>query len=142
MTANPLTHARVTLPRRFFRCLEHGSVPIVVGAPNIADFAPSAHSFLHIRSPADAPLVAARIQSLADNASAYEALLAYKQVSSSGVSSQVQSVVLQARGYAHCYACYDPAPLVAQRIRSLADNASAYEAFLAYKHVGLSVMIT
>ena len=51
------------------KCL--GSVPVVVGAPNIQDFAPSSGSILHIRELNDAESVAKTMKYLAEHSDAY-----------------------------------------------------------------------
>lgn len=48
-----------------------GSVPVVVGPPNIEDFAPSPVSFLHIKELQDIETVAKKMKYLADNPGAY-----------------------------------------------------------------------
>lgn len=48
-----------------------GTVPVVVGAPNIQDFAPSPGSLLHIKELKDIEPVAKRIKYLAENPGAY-----------------------------------------------------------------------
>lgn len=52
-----------------------GSVPVVVGAPNIQDFAPSSGSLLHIKEIGDAESVAKTMKYLAGNPDAYNATL-------------------------------------------------------------------
>lgn len=54
-----------------------GCVPVVVGAPNILDFAPSPDSILHIRELKDAESVANTMKSLAENSDAYNQSLRY-----------------------------------------------------------------
>lgn len=48
-----------------------GTIPVVVGAPNIQDFAPSPDSVLHIKELGDIELVAERMKFLAENPDAY-----------------------------------------------------------------------
>lgn len=48
-----------------------GSVPVVVGAPNIEEFAPASDSFLHIKRMEDVDPVAKRMKYLAANPVAY-----------------------------------------------------------------------
>lgn len=54
-----------------------GSVPVVVGAPNIQEFAPSPDSILHIRELKDAESVAKTMKYLAENSDAYNHSLRY-----------------------------------------------------------------
>lgn len=48
-----------------------GTIPVVVGAPNIQDFAPSPNSILHIREVEDAKSVAKTMKELAQNPDAF-----------------------------------------------------------------------
>lgn len=50
---------------------------MVVGAPNIQDFAPSPNSFLHIKELKDAASVAKNMKYLAENPIAYNESLRY-----------------------------------------------------------------
>lgn len=52
-----------------------GSVPVVVGAPNIEEFAPSPDAFLHIKQMSDVEPVAKKMKYLADNPAAYNKTL-------------------------------------------------------------------
>jgi hypothetical protein len=66
-SSRPLGHGIVTLLSavicysavswgRYFRCLQHGTVPVVIGAPNIQDFAPAPNSIIHIATKEEIPL--------------------------------------------------------------------------------------
>lgn len=48
-----------------------GTIPVVVGAPNIQDFAPSPGSILHIKELEDVESVAKTMRYLAENPEAY-----------------------------------------------------------------------
>lgn len=48
-----------------------GTIPVVVGAPNIEDFAPWPDSFLHIKELDDIKSVSKRMNYLAENLDAY-----------------------------------------------------------------------
>lgn len=56
-----------------------GTIPVVVGAPNIQDFAPSPNSVLHIKKLTDVMLVAKTMKQLSQNLTAYNESL--RQVS-------------------------------------------------------------
>ncbi|XP_058089509.1 putative fucosyltransferase-like protein isoform X2 [Magnolia sinica] len=56
---------------KFFQSLVAGAVPVVIGAPNIQDFAPSPVSVLHIRELSDVPSIAKTMKYLAENPNAY-----------------------------------------------------------------------
>lgn len=42
-----------------------GTIPVVIGAPNIQEFAPAPGSILHIKDPKDVPSIAAAMKFLA-----------------------------------------------------------------------------
>ena len=48
-----------------------GTIPVVIGAPNIQDFSPGPGSLLHIKELTDVDSVAKRMKYLADNDSAF-----------------------------------------------------------------------
>lgn len=48
-----------------------GTIPVVVGAPNIEDFAPSPSSYLHVKELEDVPSIAKKMKYLAGNRNAY-----------------------------------------------------------------------
>ena len=52
-----------------------GSVPVVIGAPNIQDFAPAPGSILHIKELSDVDLVAKTMKFLSENPEAYNQTL-------------------------------------------------------------------
>ncbi|GJP46431.1 hypothetical protein CLOM_g5718, partial [Closterium sp. NIES-68] len=64
---------------KFWQCLVAGSIPVVIGAPNIAAFAPADNSFLQITSLEDVPRVARQMVTLAGNQTAYDEMLAWKR---------------------------------------------------------------
>lgn len=57
-----------------------GSIPVVVGAPNIQDFAPSPNSVLHIKEIKDAESIANTMKYLAQNPIAYNESLRYASI--------------------------------------------------------------
>lgn len=54
-----------------------GTIPVVIGAPNIQDFAPAPGSLLHIKEVTDVDSVAKRMKYLAENTSAFNMSLRY-----------------------------------------------------------------
>lgn len=56
---------------RLFFLYFSGSVPVVVGAPNIEDFSPAPGAILHIKELSDADSIGKRMKYLADNPEAY-----------------------------------------------------------------------
>ncbi|CAI5535437.1 unnamed protein product [Closterium sp. Naga37s-1] len=64
---------------KYWQCLVAGSIPVVIGAPNIADFAPSPNSYFEIKSLEDVPRVAQQMVTLAGNQTAYDEMLAWKK---------------------------------------------------------------
>ncbi|BDA42419.1 Putative fucosyltransferase-like protein [Coccomyxa sp. Obi] len=63
---------------KYIQALEAGSVPIVIGATNIADFEVAPNSMLVLETMDDMPRVAARMHYLIQNATAYNEMLAWK----------------------------------------------------------------
>ncbi|KAF3326508.1 putative fucosyltransferase-like protein [Carex littledalei] len=63
---------------KFFQSLVAGSVPVVVGAPNIQDFKPGHGSVMHIKSLDDVPTVAKVMKFLDQNPEAFNQTLRWK----------------------------------------------------------------
>ncbi|KAL0707227.1 hypothetical protein Bca4012_073653 [Brassica carinata] len=95
---------------KFFQSLVAGSVPVVVGAPNIQEFAPSPDSILHIKQMTDIEPVAKRMKYLADNPDAYNKMLRWKH---EGPSDSFKALVDMAAVHSSCRLCI----FVATRIR-------------------------
>lgn len=70
--------ARDYVTEKFFDALCAGSVPIVLGAPNVREFAPSPGSYLDVADFAGPRALAARIAELCADAAAYASLLRWK----------------------------------------------------------------
>ncbi|KAG5548155.1 hypothetical protein RHGRI_013751 [Rhododendron griersonianum] len=87
---------------KFFQSLVAGCVPVVVGAPNILDFAPSPDSILHIRELKDAESVANTMKSLAENSDAYNQSLRWKF---EGPSDSFKALVDMAAVHSSCRLC-------------------------------------
>ncbi|CAN7047613.1 unnamed protein product [Brassica oleracea var. botrytis] len=95
---------------KFFQSLVAGSVPVVVGAPNIQEFAPSPDSIFHIKQMTDIELIAKRMKCLADNPDAYNKMLRWKH---EGPSDSFKALVDMAAVHSSCRLCI----FVATRIR-------------------------
>jgi len=63
---------------KFYDPLVAGSVPIVLGAPNVADFAPAPGSYLNVADFAGPAALARRVRELCADEAAYASLLAWK----------------------------------------------------------------
>ncbi|MBS0320949.1 MAG: alpha-1,3-fucosyltransferase [Proteobacteria bacterium] len=63
---------------KFFQPLTVGSVPVYLGAPNVADFAPGERSYIDTRDFADPAALAAHLRALLADPAAYAAHLAWK----------------------------------------------------------------
>ncbi|XP_042479551.1 glycoprotein 3-alpha-L-fucosyltransferase A-like isoform X2 [Macadamia integrifolia] len=87
---------------KFFQSLVAGSVPVVVGAPNIQEFAPSPGSVLHIKELNDVPSVAMKMKYLAENAYAYNQSLRWKY---EGPSDSFKALVDMAAVHSSCRLC-------------------------------------
>ncbi|KAL4308347.1 hypothetical protein GQ457_01G000830 [Hibiscus cannabinus] len=87
---------------KFFQSLVAGSVPVVVGAPNIEDFAPSPGSYLHIKDLEDIHSVAERMKYLAKNPDAYNQSLRWKY---EGPSDSFKALFDMAAVHSSCRLC-------------------------------------
>ncbi|XP_020683800.1 glycoprotein 3-alpha-L-fucosyltransferase A [Dendrobium catenatum] len=87
---------------KFFQSLVAGAIPVVVGAPNIQDFAPSPNSILHIRELGDVTSVAETMKYLAENPTAYNKTLSWKF---DGPSDSFKALVDMAAVHSSCRLC-------------------------------------
>ncbi|KAH9656038.1 glycoprotein 3-alpha-L-fucosyltransferase A [Citrus sinensis] len=90
----------------------NGSVPVVVGAPNIQDFAPSLKSILHIRVVEDVKSVAKTMKYLAENPEAYNQSLSWKY---EGPSDSFKALVDMAAVHSSCRLCIYLATKIQER---------------------------
>ncbi|PIN07290.1 Fucosyltransferase [Handroanthus impetiginosus] len=86
----------------FFQSLVAGTIPVVIGAPNIQDFAPSSGSLLHISKLEDADSVAKTMKYLAQNRTAYNESLRWKF---EGPSDSFKALVDMAAVHSSCRLC-------------------------------------
>ncbi|KAJ4716313.1 glycoprotein 3-alpha-L-fucosyltransferase A-like [Melia azedarach] len=94
---------------KFFQSLVAGTIPVVVGAPNIQDFAPSPNSILHIREVEDAKSVAKTMKELAQNPDAFNQSLRWKY---EGPSDSFKALVDMAAVHSSCRLCIHLATMV------------------------------
>ncbi|KAI3702433.1 hypothetical protein L6452_28171 [Arctium lappa] len=87
---------------KYFQSLVAGSVPVVYGAPNIQDFAPSPGSILHIKELNDVGSVAKTMKRLAENNTAYNEFLRWKH---DGPSDSFKALVDMAAVHSDCRLC-------------------------------------
>ncbi|PSS26107.1 Glycoprotein like [Actinidia chinensis var. chinensis] len=97
---------------KFFQSLVAGSVPVVVGAPNIQDFAPSSDSILHIRKLNDAESVAKTMKYLAEHSDAYNQSLRWKF---EGPSDSFKALVDMAAVHSSCRLCIYLATMIREK---------------------------
>ncbi|KAL0796935.1 hypothetical protein Bca101_068312 [Brassica carinata] len=105
---------------KFFQSLVAGSVPVVVGAPNIEEFAPASDSFLHIKSLEDVEPVAKRMKYLADNPAAYNQTLRWKY---EGPSDSFKALVDMAAVHSSCRLCI----FLATRIQEQEEKSASFK---------------
>ncbi|CAI5501777.1 unnamed protein product [Closterium sp. Naga37s-1] len=105
------------ITEKFWQSLVAGSVPVVVGPPNIADFVPDNTSYLHIASEEDIPRVARQMEAIAADKDAYNRMLEWKR---SGPSDQFIANVDLSAVHSSCRLCV----LLADRIRTQEIAAS------------------
>ncbi|KAI5068415.1 hypothetical protein GOP47_0016760 [Adiantum capillus-veneris] len=87
---------------KFWQSLVAGSIPVVIGAPNIYDFAPSPKAILHIKSVNDIEDVANQIMHLASHEDAYNASVSWKY---EGPSDAFKALVDMAVVHSSCRLC-------------------------------------
>ncbi|KAK9004513.1 hypothetical protein V6N11_041983 [Hibiscus sabdariffa] len=87
---------------KFFQSLVAGSIPVVVGAPNIEDFAPSPGSYLFIKELEDVHSVAGRMKYLAEDPDAYNQSLRWKY---EGPSDSFKALLDMAAVHSSCRLC-------------------------------------
>ncbi|XP_015892906.2 glycoprotein 3-alpha-L-fucosyltransferase A [Ziziphus jujuba] len=87
---------------KFFQSLVAGSVPVVIGAPNIEEFSPAPGAILHIKELSDVDSIAKRMKYLADNPEAYNQSLRWKY---EGPSDSFKALVDMAAVHSSCRLC-------------------------------------
>ncbi|KAK8636435.1 hypothetical protein V6N13_124181 [Hibiscus sabdariffa] len=97
---------------KFFQSLVAGTIPVVGGAPNIEDFAPSPESFLHIKELEDVPSVANKMKYLLDNPVAYNQSLRWKY---EGPSDSFKALVDMAAVHSSCRLCIHLATIIQEK---------------------------
>ncbi|XWS68026.1 hypothetical protein CRYUN_Cryun04dG0054900 [Craigia yunnanensis] len=102
----------------FFQSLVAGTVPVVVGAPNIEDFAPSPGSILHIKELEDVQSVAKRMKYLAENPDAYNQSLRWKY---EGPSDSFKALVDMAAVHSSCRLCIHLATVIREKEEKSSD---------------------
>ncbi|KAF5745623.1 Fucosyltransferase 12 isoform 2 [Tripterygium wilfordii] len=94
---------------KFFQSLVAGTIPIVVGAPNIQDFAPYPGSILHIKQLEDVKPVAKTMRYLAENPDAYNQSLRWKY---DGPSDSFKALIDMAAVHSSCRLCIHLATMI------------------------------
>ncbi|XP_022922699.1 glycoprotein 3-alpha-L-fucosyltransferase A-like [Cucurbita moschata] len=87
---------------KYFQSLVAGAVPVVIGAPNIQEFAPSPASLLHIRKLSDVESVANSMKYLAANPEAFNNSLRWKY---EGPSDSFKALLDMAAVHSSCRLC-------------------------------------
>ncbi|KAJ6395985.1 hypothetical protein OIU77_021103 [Salix suchowensis] len=87
---------------KFFQSLVAGTIPVVIGAPNIQDFAPAHNSILHIKELEDVDSIAKTMKYLGENLHAYNQSLRWKY---EGPSDSFKALVDMAAVHSSCRLC-------------------------------------
>lgn len=87
---------------KFFQSLVAGTIPVVVGAPNILEFSPYPGSVLHIKELTDVESVAATMKHLASNPDAFNQTIRWKY---EGPSDSFKALVDMAAVHSSCRLC-------------------------------------
>ncbi|KAL0356834.1 UNVERIFIED_CONTAM: Glycoprotein 3-alpha-L-fucosyltransferase A [Sesamum calycinum] len=99
---------------KFFQSLVAGAVPVVVGAPNIQEFAPNPGSILHIKEVKDVDSVAKTMKYLAENPGAYNETLRWKF---EGPSDSFKALVDMAAVHSSCRLCIHLATKIRRKMK-------------------------
>ncbi|KAJ9175314.1 hypothetical protein P3X46_013881 [Hevea brasiliensis] len=97
---------------KFFQSLVAGTIPVVVGAPNIQDFAPANGSVLHIKELEDVESVAKSMNYLAENPDAYNHSLRWKY---EGPSDSFKALVDMSAVHSSCRLCIHLATMIREK---------------------------
>ncbi|XP_042407119.1 glycoprotein 3-alpha-L-fucosyltransferase A-like [Zingiber officinale] len=105
---------------KFFQSLVAGAIPVVVGAPNIQEFAPSPSSVLHIKELDDVESVAKTMKFLATNLNAYNKSVSWKH---EGPSDSFKALVDMAAVHSSCRLCI----FLATKIRDKEEMTTKFQ---------------
>ncbi|KAG7011652.1 putative fucosyltransferase-like protein [Cucurbita argyrosperma subsp. argyrosperma] len=97
---------------KFFQSLVAGTIPVVVGTPNIKEFAPSPDSYLHIKEISDVESVAKSMKHLAENPKMYNQSLRWKY---DGPSDSFKALVDMAAVHSSCRLCIHLATIIHEK---------------------------
>ncbi|MFQ6649267.1 hypothetical protein Gotur_023527 [Gossypium turneri] len=103
---------------KFFQSLVAGTIPVVVGAPNIEDFAPYPGSVLHIKELAEVQSVANRMKYLAENPDAYNQSLRWKY---EGPSDSFKALLDMSAVHSSCRLCIHLATIIQEKEEKSSD---------------------
>ncbi|CAD6265193.1 unnamed protein product [Miscanthus lutarioriparius] len=87
---------------KFFQSLVAGSIPVVVGAPNIQEFSPGEGAILHIKELDDVASVAKTMKNIASNPDAFNQSLRWKY---DGPSDSFKALIDMAAVHSSCRLC-------------------------------------
>ncbi|CAI0557294.1 unnamed protein product [Linum tenue] len=100
---------------KYFQSLVAGTIPVVVGAPNIQDYAPGPGSVLHIKALEDVETVAKTMNELSENPTAYNQSLRWKF---EGPSDSFKALVDMAAVHSSCRLCIHLATMIRDKEES------------------------
>ncbi|CAD6245484.1 unnamed protein product [Miscanthus lutarioriparius] len=87
---------------KFFQSLVAGSIPVIVGAPNIQEFSPGEGAILHIKELDDVASVAKTMKNIASNPDAFNQSLRWKY---DGPSDSFKALIDMAAVHSSCRLC-------------------------------------
>lgn len=105
---------------KFFQSLVAGTIPVVVGAPNIQDFAPAPGSILHIKELSDATSVANTMKYLASNPEAFNKSISWKY---DGPSNSFKALIDMAAVHSSCRLCIH----IATKIQEKEEKSTKFQ---------------
>lgn len=99
------TVERDYVSEKYWHALNAGSVPIVLGAPNIKEFEPLPGTILVVNDPDDVKNLSKQIKAIASNRTLYNHMLRWKIPGKEKASSRFLALSDNGAVHPHCYAC-------------------------------------
>eukprot|EP00271_Cylindrocystis_brebissonii_P008743 TRINITY_DN23230_c0_g1_i1.p1 TRINITY_DN23230_c0_g1~~TRINITY_DN23230_c0_g1_i1.p1 ORF type:complete len:709 (-),score=139.74 TRINITY_DN23230_c0_g1_i1:229-2355(-) len=104
---------------KFWQSLVAGCVPVVVGAPNIDDFAPSNNSFFHIKSLSEVDEISTRMLQVRENPQLWNEMMAWKRY---GPSEKFKALLDMSAVHSSCRLCIHVADTIHRAETAQAQN--------------------
>ncbi|KAJ7553057.1 hypothetical protein O6H91_06G112900 [Diphasiastrum complanatum] len=103
---------------KYWQSLVAGTVPVVIGAPNIQDFAPASNTVIHIKNMEEVKFAATEMKYLVSNETVYNETLRWKVV---GPSDAFKALVDMSAVHSSCRLCIHLATKIRLQEEALLD---------------------